>query len=264
MPSANVATWYNWRFVEAELSLAENREPARVRKMFDGIAGRYDLLNHLLSANMDRRWRRRALERVERDHEGTALDLCGGTGDLSVALLRTARAGRVVCCDFSHAMLLRAAPKFERLGLDDRITRVEADGQRLPFRSGRFDTVTVAFGVRNLNDMALGLREMLRVLRPGGRLVVLEFSRPTAPVLAGLYRFYLKRVLPRIGDGVARRSGPYGYLARTIADFPDAATLAGRIREAGFAACEWSTMSGGIVAAHVAIKAGKAGDRSIF
>lgn len=236
------------------MSLAENREPARVRKMFDGIAGRYDLLNHVLSANMDKRWRRRALARIEADDAGTALDLCGGTGDLSVELLRSGRAGRVICCDFSHAMLLRAAPKFERLKMSDRITRVEADGLRLPFADAHFDTVTVAFGVRNLADMALGLGEMLRVLRPGGRLVVLEFSRPTAPVLAGLYRFYLERVLPRIGDGVSRRTGPYGYLARTISDFPDAPTLAGRIREAGFAACEWSTMTGGIVAAHIAVK----------
>ena len=151
------------------MSLAENREPARVRKMFDGIAGRYDLLNHLLSANMDRRWRRLALERIGPDSDGTALDLCGGTGDLSVELLRRGRAGRVICCDFSHAMLLRAAPKFERLKLADRIDRVEADGLRLPFRDARFETVTVAFGIRNLADMAAGLGEMLRVLRPGGR-----------------------------------------------------------------------------------------------
>jgi demethylmenaquinone methyltransferase/2-methoxy-6-polyprenyl-1,4-benzoquinol methylase len=222
--------------------------------MFDGIAGRYDLLNHLLSANLDRSWRRRALAPLAADGSATALDLCGGTGDLSVELLRSGRAGRVICCDFSHEMLLRAAPKFERMKMGNRIGRVEADGLRLPFADARFDAVTIAFGIRNLADMATGLGEMLRVLRPGGRLVVLEFSQPTAPVLAGLYRFYLTRVLPRIGDGVSRATGPYGYLARTISDFPDAPSLAGRIREAGFAACEWSTMTGGIVAAHLAVK----------
>jgi demethylmenaquinone methyltransferase/2-methoxy-6-polyprenyl-1,4-benzoquinol methylase len=124
----------------------------------------------------------------------------------------------------------------------------------LPFPEASFDAVTVAFGVRNLSDMDRGLREMLRVLKPGGKLVVLEFSRPTAPVLSGLYRFYLGRILPRIGDGVSGKDGPYRYLARTIADFPEASVLAGRIREAGFAACEWSTMTGGVVAAHTAVK----------
>jgi len=222
--------------------------------MFDGVARRYDLLNHVLSANLDRRWRRRALARLDQDGQALVLDLCGGTGDLSIELVRAGRAGRVVCCDFSHAMLLAAAPKFIRLGLAGRVDRVEADGLNLPFPTASFDAVTVAFGVRNLLDMNRGFREMLRVLRPGGKLVVLEFSRPTAAVLSGLYRFYLRRILPRIGDGVSGNGGPYRYLARTIADFPAAADLAGRIREAGFAACEWSTMSGGIVAAHTAVK----------
>ncbi len=224
--------------------------------MFDGVAPRYDLLNHLLSANLDRSWRRRALARLEENTRARVLDLCGGTGDLSIELIRSRRAGRVVCCDFSHAMLQAAAPKLQRLDLSERVLRVEADGLELPFPEASFDAVAVAFGVRNLADLGRGFGEMLRVLRPGGKLVVLEFSRPTAPVLSGLYRFYLGRILPRLGDGISGRSGPYGYLARTIGEFPAAAELAGRIRESGFAACEWSTMTGGVVAAHTAIKRG--------
>ena len=242
------------RPLEGSPPLAESREPSRVRDMFDGIAGRYDLLNHLLSANLDRRWRRRAVAALDSGAGGTVLDLCGGTGDLSVELVRAGRADRVVCCDFSHAMLLRAAPKFAHPAMAGRIVRVEADGLRLPFSDETFEAVGVAFGVRNLADMGHGFREMWRVLKPGGKLLVLEFSRPTAPMLSRLYRFYLARVLPRIGDGMARKAGPYGYLARTIDDFPEAAVLAGLIREAGFAGCEWRTMSGGIVAAHVAVK----------
>lgn len=222
--------------------------------MFDRVAPRYDLLNHLLSANLDRRWRKRALEQLGEPRAERVLDLCGGTADLSIELVRGNRAERVICCDFSHEMLLAAAPKLARHGFGERIDRVEADGLNLPFADAGFDAVTVAFGVRNLADMNRGFREMHRVLRPGGKLVVLEFSRPTAPVLSGLYRFYLGRILPRIGDGVSGNDGPYRYLARTIADFPAAAELAGRIREAGFAACEWLTMTGGVVAAHTAVK----------
>ncbi len=235
---------------------SESRDPQRVRRMFDGIAHRYDLLNHLLSANLDRRWRRAACSELRQESCATVLDLCGGTGDLSLELLRSGCAGTVVCCDFSHAMLQRAGAKFARRGVDDRCLRLEGDGLRLPLADATVDAVTVGFGVRNLADMDAGFREMLRVLVPGGRLVVLEFSRPEGPLLSRLYRFYLGAVLPRIGDRVSGESGPYGYLARSIAGFSPAAELAGRIREAGFAACGWRPASGGIVAIHTAFKAG--------
>jgi demethylmenaquinone methyltransferase/2-methoxy-6-polyprenyl-1,4-benzoquinol methylase len=224
--------------------------------MFDGIARRYDLLNRLLSANLDRRWRRRAAEGLP-PGAGLLLDLCGGTGDLSLELARSDPDRTVICCDFSHEMLTRAGAKFLRRGVGDRCLTLEADGLRLPFAEARFDAVTVAFGVRNFTDLDSGLREILRVLRPGGRMVVLEFSRPEGRLLPLFYRFYLGRLLPRLGDLVAGRSGPYGYLARTIRGFPEPAGLAGRIREAGFAACGWTTLSGGIVAIHTAFRAGR-------
>jgi len=219
--------------------------------MFAAVASRYDLLNHLLSFNLDRRWRRAAAAEI-RHPVSAVLDLCGGTGDLSLELARSGRADTVVCCDFSHEMLSRATPKFRRNGADGICLALEADGLRLPFRDARFDGVTVAFGVRNLADLDAGLREIRRVLQPGGVMVVLEFSAPTRWPLSAAYRLYLHRVLPRIGQGVSGRGQAYRYLARTIAGFPDPASLAGRIREAGFAACGWQSRSGGIVAIHTA------------
>jgi demethylmenaquinone methyltransferase/2-methoxy-6-polyprenyl-1,4-benzoquinol methylase len=161
----------------------------------------------------------------------------------------------VVCCDFSHPMLARAGTKFERNGLGDRCLIVEGDALRLPFRNGSFDAVTVGFGVRNLADMSAGLGEILRVLASGGRLVVLEFSRPSGPLLSLAYAFYLKRVVPRLGDGASGSRGPYAYLARTIGDFPEPDLLAGMIREAGFAAVGWRPLTGGIACVHTALKA---------
>ncbi|MCP3979073.1 MAG: bifunctional demethylmenaquinone methyltransferase/2-methoxy-6-polyprenyl-1,4-benzoquinol methylase UbiE [bacterium] len=232
----------------------DSRDPGRIRSMFGSIAHRYDLLNHLLSLNLDRRWRRKAVSTLSEGKPHRVLDLCGGTGDLSVELARRTPADLVVCCDFTRGMLELAGPKFQRLGLQQRCITLEADGLRLPFPDASFEAVTVGFGVRNFADLDTGLREMHRVLRPGGQLIVLEFSTPTAPVLSGLYRFYLKRVLPRFGDGVSGRSGPYGYLARTIGRFPDGPEFAGKIREAGFAACDWTGLTGGIVAVHKAKK----------
>ena len=218
-----------------------------MRAMFARVAPRYDLLNHLLSFNLDRWWRRRAAGEVPDVPGARVLDLCCGTGDLAAAVLRRARGARLVGCDFSHPMLLRAAPKLRRLRMADRCDLVEADGLQLPFGDATFDAVTVGFGVRNLEDLDAGFREMLRVLRPGGRLVVLEFSVPEGPILGRLYRTYLHGLVPRAG-------GAYGYLARTVAEFPEAPLLAGRIREAGFAAVSWELLTGGIVAVHVAIR----------
>ena len=170
--------------------------------MFGSIARRYDLLNHVLSLNLDRAWRRRAARALPEDPSARVLDLCGGTGDLTVALVRAGRAGTVVCCDFSHPMLLLALPKFARMKAAARCLPLEADGHRLPLPSCSFDAVTVAFGVRNLTDMDAAFREILRLLKPSGRLVVLEFSTPTMPILFSIYRFYLTRVLPLLGDAV--------------------------------------------------------------
>jgi demethylmenaquinone methyltransferase/2-methoxy-6-polyprenyl-1,4-benzoquinol methylase len=235
---------------------SESREPQRVRRMFDTVARRYDLLNRLLSLNLDRRWRRQAAAELASEPLARVLDLCGGTGDLTVELARSGCARTVICCDFSHAMLERARPKLRRERVSASCMLLEADGLRLPFPDEVFDAVTVAFGVRNLADSANGFREIHRVLQPGGRMVVLEFSTPPGPILRRLYGVYLTRVLPRVGDGVSGRVGAYRYLARTISGFPDPATLAGRIREGGFAGCGWRRLSGGIVAIHTAFRSG--------
>lgn len=223
--------------------------------MFGAISRRYDTLNHVLSLSLDASWRRKAAEEACPEPGARVLDLCGGTGDLSIALARASRPpSLVVCCDFARPMLERAAVKFERRGLGSTCTAVEGDALALPFADASFDAVTVGFGVRNLADMTAGLREMSRVLRPGGRLVVLEFSRPPGPILSRLYGFYLKRIVPRLGDGAAGTSGPYLYLARTIADFPTPDLFAGVVRESGFGGVGWQPLSGGIVCLHTALK----------
>ena len=234
----------------------ESREPSRVKAIFGEISRRYDFLNHLLSLNLDVGWRRHAALEACPVKGLRILDLCGGTGDLSVALAQLdAPPALVVCCDFSHPMLALARPKFLRKGVGNTCATVEGDALRLPFRDGSFDAVTVGFGVRNLADMTAGFGEILRVLGPRGRLVVLEFSRPSGPLLSRVYALYLKTVVPRLGDAASGRRGPYVYLARTIGDFPEPELLAGMLREAGFAAVGWQPLTGGIVCVHTALKA---------
>jgi demethylmenaquinone methyltransferase/2-methoxy-6-polyprenyl-1,4-benzoquinol methylase len=232
----------------------EAKRASHVRRMFDGIAGRYDLLNHLLSLNLDRRWRRKAVGALTGGDYPRILDLCGGTGDLSIELVRRVAPEQVICCDFSHQMLLTAGRKFTHDKLDQRCHLLMADALKLPVADNSFDAVTVAFGVRNFEDMQIGLQEILRVLKPGGRLVVLEFSTVTAPILSSMYRFYLNRILPRVGNRISGRTGPYSYLASTIGRFPQPARFADIIRASGFAACDWQTATGGIVAIHTATK----------
>ncbi len=226
-----------------------------VRAMFSRIAPRYDLLNHLLSFNLDRYWRARTVRRV-RDilsRPGVlAADLCCGSGDLTVALAAAGRTARVLGSDFARPMLLQARRKLVRRRLAARL--VEADALCLPLGDCSLDLVTVAFGFRNLASYGRGLREMLRVLKPGGVAAILEFSQPPNAAFARVYRFYARRVLPAVGGWLSGSREAYVYLPDSVDRFPDAAELAQRMREAGFGAVGYERLSGGIVSLHIGKK----------
>ena len=221
--------------------------------MFAGIADRYDLLNHLLSGNTDRRWRRLVVNRLRHSlGEGTrALDVACGTGDLSLALAEVGQA-RITGLDFCRPMLEIAVRKANAAALQ--VPFVEGDALELPFDDSSFDVVTIAFGLRNLASIEEGLRELRRVLKPGGRVAVLEFSRPVVPGFRALFQFYFERVLPLIGGIVSGSRGAYRYLPDSVSRFPDQERLAGMIREAGFEGVEYENLTGGIAALHTATR----------
>jgi demethylmenaquinone methyltransferase/2-methoxy-6-polyprenyl-1,4-benzoquinol methylase len=243
--------------VVVSATLVDKRE-TRIRRMFNAIAPRYDLLNHLLSLNVDRYWRWRTTRLVPPGGDAPVLDLCTGTGDLALAYDRAAR-GRVpvVGADFCHEMLVRAVGKTRRRGAGARVAYVEADAQRLPFADSQFQITTVAFGLRNVTDTDRGLAEMVRVTRPGGRVAILEFSRPRGWVFGGLYRFYFRRVLPLVGQLVSRsRDDAYYYLPASVLEFPDGEALAERLRAHGLTAVRWYPMTFGIATLYVGVKPG--------
>jgi demethylmenaquinone methyltransferase/2-methoxy-6-polyprenyl-1,4-benzoquinol methylase len=228
---------------------APEEKAAAVRRMFSSIAPRYDLLNHLLSANVDKAWRRRAVDRLgwERAPSGTYLDNCAGTLDLAVELARREGfRGRVVGSDFTYAMLERGTPKLERLSIEPAC----ADALTLPFGDAVFDGATVGFGVRNLADLDAGLREMARVLKPGARLVILECTTPSWQPFRALYLGYFLKVLPLVGRMVSKHNTAYTYLPESVRHFPAPPVLAAKMTAAGFGEVEWKTLSGGIVALH--------------
>lgn len=228
-------------------------EGAQVQRMFSGIAGRYDLLNHVLSFGLDGWWWRRMASRAAAGPGLRFLDVAAGTGDSSVALAR--RGAEVVSTDFTHAMLRLGPAKFRRLRLDHRIwASVDADAQRLPFRDGSFDGVTICYGIRNVEDRPRAYGEFLRVLAPGGRLTILEFSRPVWG-LRQLYDLYSRFVLPRVGGWISGDPTAYSYLPDSIRRFPDAPGLARELEAAGFGEVAWERLSGGIVALHTGRKA---------
>lgn len=223
--------------------------------MFSGIARRYDLLNHLLSGNVDKRWRRKTASALESSLvEGArVLDVACGTGDLSLVLAEAGRA-RVVGLDFCRPMLEIARRKADEGSRG--IPFVEGDALRLPFADETFDAATIAFGLRNLAGVADGLRELRRILKPGGRLAVLEFSSPVVPGFRALFRFYFTRVLPRIGGLVSGSRGAYEYLPDSVTRFPDQKRLAELMRSEGFEGVEYSNLTGGIAALHTGTRAG--------
>ena len=212
-----------------------SKSPEKISGMFDAIADRYDFLNHVLSAGIDKRWRKRAIESLRLTGTETVIDVCTGTGDVAIAAATHAPAPRrVVGVDFAGAMLAVGRSKLQRLQLDTRVALVRGDATRLPAADRSAQAVTAAFGIRNVQDIPAACREMRRVLAPGGRLAILEFATPTMPGFRGLYRWYLRNVLPRIGRAVSRHPGAYGYLPASIDAFESPAEFVKILRQSGF------------------------------
>ncbi len=233
--------------VEVAVARGGDARRSYVRSMFTAIAPRYDFLNHLLSLNVDRRWRHAAVARLswETRADGLYLDLCAGTLDLAAALARAPGfRGTVVGADFVVPMLVRGRGKAAA-------TRaVAADALTLPFAAAQFDGAMVAFGVRNLADLDAGLEEAARVLKPGARFVVLEFATPRRRLLRALYLFYFRRLLPAIGRAVSKHRDAYTYLPASVLEFPEPDALARRLETAGFRDVAFELLSGGICAVH--------------
>jgi len=221
----------------------------QVRQLFSEIAPRYDLLNHVLSLNIDRSWRKKAVDRLEWEDArgGVFLDACAGTFDLALELAERKRfEGRVVAADFAHPMLVQGGPKIAEAA----VAAVCGDSLSLPFVDGFFDGVTVGFGVRNLADLRDGLVDFRRVLKPGRRLVVLEFTVPPNPILRAGYLFYFHNILPIVGRIVSRHPWAYTYLPQSVKDFPGPRELGEVFEAAGFTDVGWTLVSGGIAAIH--------------
>jgi len=239
---------------------ARDRDSAAraVREMFTAIAPRYDLLNHVLSFNVDRMWWRRTartFQEILRRPQARVLDLCCGTGDMTFALRREAgkNSPQILGADFSHAMLRRAAAKSSAARNGSPPGWIEADALRLPFPGEHFDLLTSAFGFRNLADYDAGLREIFRVLRPSGECGILECSEPKGS-FGSLYRIYFKQVLPRVGTIISGVRGPYAYLPASVERFPAPEEMVGRMKNAGFADVSWTPYTFGIAGLYRARK----------
>jgi demethylmenaquinone methyltransferase/2-methoxy-6-polyprenyl-1,4-benzoquinol methylase len=234
----------------------EREAAAHVREMFGRIAPRYDLLNHLLSLDIDRVWRRRVARRFSATLHNPAarvLDSCCGTGDLALAFRKEAPIGaEIVGSDFVPEMLVRARAKSAACGAG--VTFVEADALALPFGDGSFDLVSCSFGFRNLANYERGVLEIFRVLKPGGAAAILEFGEPRGKLFGSLYRFYFRRVLPRLGGLISGNGSAYTYLPNSVSKFPPPEALQAQFERAGYAEVQFESWTGGIVTLHSARK----------
>ncbi len=240
--------------MQNELNAKEAAHAKAVREMFAGIAGRYDLLNHVLSLNIDKRWRRivaAELRDILDRPDAQVLDVACGTGDLSIELNKNSKA-QIIGTDFCRPMLAFAQSKsVEEL---HPIPYIESDALALPFDDGKFDAVTIAFGLRNLANFTDGLKELGRILKPGGRLAILEFSAPIVPGFGHLFNFYFSHILPRIGGAVSGSRGAYEYLPDSVSKFPNQKKLVALMEQTGFASVNYRNLTGGIAALHIGTK----------
>ena len=224
---------------------------ARVRSVFASVAGKYDIMNDLMSLGVHRLWKQFTLSVTGLRPGQQALDVAGGTGDLSIGMLRqVGKSGKVFLTDINPAMLERGRDRLLDAGCVGNVECLVADAEKLPFDDNSFDCVTIAFGLRNVTDKAAALASMYRVLKPGGQLLVLEFSKPTLPGLKPVYDAYSFNILPLLGRYVANDEASYRYLAESIRMHPDQETLLGMLRDAGFSLARYHNLSGGIVALH--------------
>lgn len=234
-----------------------DKSPERIAGMFDAIAGRYDLLNTVLSGGLDRYWRFRAIRALRLTGRETLLDVCTGTADVAIAGAQALRgAAKVVGVDFAAAMLKHGVGKVERAELPSRIWLAQGDATQLPVRSESVDAVTIAFGIRNVQRPEVACAELHRALRPGGRLAILEFGLPVVPAVRPLYLWYFRNILPRIGRAVSRHNAAYSYLPASVGQFPCGEAFADLLRGAGFNNVKAKPLTLGIVYLYTGVKAG--------
>ncbi|HSL22342.1 MAG TPA: bifunctional demethylmenaquinone methyltransferase/2-methoxy-6-polyprenyl-1,4-benzoquinol methylase UbiE [Vicinamibacterales bacterium] len=241
-----------------------DKSPERIARMFDAIARRYDLLNHLLSLGLDRRWRKRAVRSLALSPGSRVLDLCAGTGDLALAVVADGDRGshqrggghRVLAVDFAAGMLRVAGAKLARRG-EQRIGLVRGDATSLPLPDASVDAAAIGFGIRNVQNPEIAAREIRRALKPGGRLAILEFGTPAVPGLRAAYLFYFRHVLPLIGRAISRHNDAYSYLPASVAAFPSPDAFLALLRDAGFSEVAVDRLTFGIVYLFVARKTGR-------
>jgi len=230
------------------MSVKVDKAPEKISGMFDAIAGRYDLLNTVLSGGLDRYWRRRAIATLKLTGKERVLDVCTGTADVAIGAARRATgAARVVGVDFSGAMLAHGLVKVKHAALSNRIQLIRGDAMALPAADASVDAATIAFGIRNVQRADVACRELSRVLRPGGRLAILEFGLPVIPAVRPLYLWYFNHVLPRIGRAVSRHDAAYTYLPESVGSFQFGEEFARILRDAGFSQVKASPLAFGIV-----------------
>lgn len=236
--------------------MAIDKSGNRVRQMFAEIADNYDRMNHLLSMNVDKYWRWRTVKIVPPTGDSPILDVCTGTGDLALAYYKSAQGKvQVEATDFCPEMLAIGEQKKTKRGINGQLRFQEADTQQLPFEDDQFQIVSVAFGLRNVADTDLGLKEMTRVCRPGGKVAVLEFSQPGRQPFKGFYQFYFKHILPRIGQTLAKnKQDAYKYLPESVGEFPHGEALAERMRQAGLREVFFRPLTFGVATLYVGTK----------
>jgi demethylmenaquinone methyltransferase / 2-methoxy-6-polyprenyl-1,4-benzoquinol methylase len=234
------------------LSPDTGKAPAKIAGMFDEIAGRYDLLNHVLSGGQDLYWRWRAVRRLRLTGRERVLDLCTGTCDVARTMVKRKLARRVLGVDFSSEMLRVGRRKLEAEGRAQAIPLVRGDAMHIPAASGSMDAITIAFGIRNVQESAVALAEVARVLKPGGRLAILEFSTPQQPLVRGAYLWYFRNILPRLGRLVSRHGEAYSYLPASVEGFTPPAEFVAELEGAGLTRCEAVPLTFGVVYLYVA------------